>query len=63
MHSLYLRKMPRSNSKSILRESRKLCQRESKFDNVFLVVEGKEGPNITINGPSSARRGQMLAQN
>ena len=56
MHSLYLRKMPRSNSKSILRGPRKLCQRESKFDNAFLVVEGIEDPNITINGPSSARQ-------
>ena len=41
--------------------SRKFCQRGSKFDyvefdNVFLVDEGIEDPNITINGPSSARQ-------
>ena len=37
-----------------MRGSRKFCQRGSKFDNVFLVDEGIEDPNITINGPSSA---------
>ena len=37
--------------------SRKFSQRGSKFDNfffVFLVDEGIEDPNITINGPSTA---------
>ena len=35
--------------------SRKFSQRGSKFDNVFFLVdEGIEGPNITINGPSTA---------
>ena len=56
MHALYLRKMMMSNSKSFLRGARKICQRGSKFDNPFLVVEGIEDPNITINGPSSARQ-------
>ena len=37
-----------------MRGSSKFCQRGSKFDNVFLVVEGREDPNIIINGPSSA---------
>ena len=37
--------------------SRKFCQRGSKFDNVFFFLdEGIEDPNITINGPSSAKR-------
>ena len=46
-----------------MRGSRKICQRGSKFDNVFfffffLVVEGLEDPNIQIskNVPSSARQ-------
>ena len=58
MLSLYLRKMPRSNSKfkfsyadpeSFVRGSPNLMT-------LFLVVEGIEDPNITINGPSSARQ-------
>ena len=33
--------------------SRKFCQRGSKFDKFFFLVdEGIEDPNITINGPS-----------
>ena len=39
--------------------SRKFCQRGgggSNFDNVFLVDEGREDPNTTISGPSSARQ-------
>ena len=36
--------------------SRKFCQRESNFDNVFLVDEGRENPSATISGPSSARQ-------
>ena len=37
--------------------SRKFCQRGSKFDYVFfLVYEVIVDPNITINGPSSARQ-------
>ena len=40
-----------------MRGFRKFCQSGSKFDNIyFLVVEGIEDPNITINGPSSARQ-------
>ena len=41
-----------------MRGSIKICQRGSKFDNVlfFLVDEGIEDPNITINGPLSARQ-------
>ena len=39
-----------------MRGSRKLCQRGSKFDNVFLVDAGIEDPNTAINGPSSARK-------
>ena len=38
-----------------MRGSRKFCQMGSKFDNVFLVGEGKEDPNTVINGPSSTR--------
>ena len=43
-----------------MRGSRKFCQRGSKFDNgfflfFFLVDEGIEAPNITINGPSLVR--------
>ena len=36
-----------------MRESRKLCQRGSNFDNFF--DEGREDQNITISGPSSPR--------
>ena len=32
-----------------MRGSRKFCQRGSKFDNIFLVDEGKEDPNTAIN--------------
>ena len=32
------------------------CQRGSKFDGFFLADEGIEAPNVTINGPSSARQ-------
>ena len=44
-----------------MRGSRKFCQRGFKKDNdfflfVFLVDEGKGDPNVTINGPSSARQ-------
>ena len=43
----------------IMHGSRKFCQSGSKFDNVFfffLVDEGIEDPNITINGQSSAHQ-------
>ena len=36
--------------------SRKCCQRESKFDDVFLVDEKRKDSNTTISGPSSARQ-------
>ena len=47
-----------------MRGSRKICQRGSNFENVyfcfvlfsFLVDEGREDPNTTISGPSSARQ-------
>ena len=39
-----------------MRGSRKLGQRGSNFDNVFLVDKGREDPNATISGPSSARQ-------
>ena len=39
-----------------MRGSRKFCQRGSEVDNFFLVDEGIEDPNTTINGPSSARQ-------
>ena len=39
-----------------MRGSRKFCQRGSTFDTVFLADEGKEDPNTTINGTSSARQ-------
>ena len=35
-----------------MRVSRKFCQRWSKYDNVLLVDEGIEEPNITFNGPN-----------
>ena len=37
-----------------MRRSRKLCQRESNSDNVFLVDEGREDQNSTKSGPSSS---------
>ena len=40
-----------------MRGSRKLCQRGSKFDNVFFQFdEGRKDTNTTISGPSSARQ-------
>ena len=37
--------------------SRRFCQRESKFDNTFFLVDEEiEDPNTTINGPSLARQ-------
>ena len=39
-----------------MRGSKKICQRGSNFDNVFLVDEGREDPSTTISGPSSARQ-------
>ena len=46
---------------SIMRGSRKFCQRGSKFENVFFSIlfyvdEGIEDPNTTISGPSLARQ-------
>ena len=45
---------------NFMRGSRKFCQRGSKIDKIFilfyLVDEGIEVPNITINGPSSTRQ-------
>ena len=43
-----------------MRGSIKFCQRWSKFDKVSLVDEGIEGPNVTINGPSSARQRNVI---
>ena len=37
-----------------MRGSRKFCQRVSNFDNLLLVVAGREDPNTTISGQSSA---------
>ena len=37
-----------------MRGSRKFCQMGSNFDNFLLVDEGREDPNTTISGPSSA---------
>ena len=34
----------------------KFCQRGSNSDNLFLVDEGREDPNTTKTGPSSARQ-------
>ena len=47
--------------------SRKFCQRGSKFDNVFFLVDrGIEDPNIPLIWSLSARQrnagGQMMAQ-
>ena len=42
--------------KSFMRGSRKLCQRGSNFDNIFLVYEGREDQSTTFSGPSSARQ-------
>ena len=53
---------------SVMRGSRKLCQRGSNSNNVFFVFdEGKEDPNITTSRPSSAFKwcfagGPMMAQ-
>ena len=41
----------------ILHGSRKFCQRGSYFVNVFFLVnEGRDDPNTTIGGPTSARQ-------
>ena len=49
--------MGKSFKDRAMRGSRKFCQRGSKFDNFFFLVdEGIEDPNITINGSSSARQ-------
>ena len=34
-----------------MRGSRKFCQRETIFDDIFLVDEGWEDPNTTLSGP------------
>ena len=39
-----------------MRGSRKFFQREPNLDYDFLVDDGREDPNITISGPSSARQ-------
>ena len=39
-----------------MRGSRKFCQSGSKFDNVFLVDEWIEDPNITMNKQLLARQ-------
>ena len=44
-----------------MRGSRKFCQRGSKFDINFLVDEGIEDPNITINWPSSANQRNAIS--
>ena len=44
-----------------MRGSRKFCQRGSKFDIFFLVDEGIEDPNITINWPSSANQRNAIS--
>ena len=42
----------------IMRGSRKFCQRGSNFATfIFKVDEGREGPDTTLNGPSSAPSG------
>ena len=51
----------------LMRGSRKFCQRRSNIDSVFfLLMRGKEDPNTTINGSSSARQrfagGPKIAQ-
>ena len=38
-----------------MRGSRKFFSGGSNFDYIFLVDVGREGPNTTISGPSSAR--------
>ena len=46
-----------SAEEPVMRGSRKFCRKRSNFDNVsFLVDEGREKPNTTLSGPSSARR-------
>ena len=41
----------------IMRGSRKFCQRGPNLIKIFFLVdEGMEDPNVTINGPSSARQ-------
>ena len=39
-----------------MRGSREFCQRGRNLITFFLVDEGIEDPNTTINGPSSARQ-------
>ena len=39
-----------------IRGSGKFLLRGSNFDYVFLVDDGREDPNATISGPSSARQ-------
>ena len=46
-----------------MRGPRKFCQRGSKFDNGFLADEGIEDPDITLNGPSSARQRNAIQRN
>ena len=58
--SLFTVKAPQTSSR-ILHESRKFCQRGSDFDNVFFLVdEGRDDPNTTISGPTSARQQTSL---
>ena len=44
-----------------MRGYRKFCQWGSKFDKVFLVDDGIEDPNVSINGSSSARQRNAMA--
>ena len=39
-----------------MRGSRKICQRGSLTTFYFVVGEGREDPNTTISGPTSARQ-------
>ena len=44
-----------------MRRSRKFCQRGSIFEKVlFLVDEGRNGPNSTKSGPASTRQRKAI---
>ena len=63
--SLLQKRRQLSYKVGVMRGSRTFSQRGSNFDNVFfffffLVYEGRDYPNTTISGPSSARQGNAI---
>ena len=51
-----MHRLARAFASLYMRGSRKFCQRGPNLTCFFLVDEGREGPNTTIIGPSSARQ-------